>query len=232
MLKEAIILAGGLGTRLKGVVDDMPKPMARIGKKPFLTYLFTYLKKYGINKVVLAVGYKHEAIKNYYGKQYKGIAIKYAIETEPLGTGGAIANALKHIKHHEVFLLNGDSFFDVNLEGLFTHHELLGADLTLSLKEMTNFNRYGTVELEDSQIINFHEKKELERGFINGGVYILHKKIFSDSQLPTKFSFETDIMEAKVNDYNFQAFKSDGYFIDIGIPEDYKKAQLELPKLV
>jgi len=231
MLKEAIILAGGLGTRLQGVIKDIPKPMAPIGKKPFLTYLFKYLKYYNIDRVILSVGYKHEVIKKYYGNHYKGIDIEYAVENEPLGTGGGIANALKLTKNNEVFLLNGDTYFGVNLEALFTHHELLCADLTLSLKEMNDFDRYGTVDLDQSKVIAFREKTKLSSGLINGGVYILNKRIFNDRQLPKIFSFEKDIMEAAISDYNIQAFRSDGYFIDIGIPEDYEKAQIELPKI-
>jgi D-glycero-alpha-D-manno-heptose 1-phosphate guanylyltransferase len=229
MINEAIILAGGLGTRLKGVIKDIPKPMAPIAGKPFLHYVFQYLTRFPIKKVILAVGYKYEAIEAVFGTSYLGIDIEYAIETEPLGTGGAIANALQHTTHDDVFLLNGDTFFDVDLNALYAHHQLSGSRLTLSLKPMKNFNRYGTVVLKGTQITAFNEKMPVAKGLINGGVYILNRALFSNPNLPAKFSFEKDIMEQGVLQFDMQAYFSDGYFIDIGIPEDYEKAQKELP---
>jgi D-glycero-alpha-D-manno-heptose 1-phosphate guanylyltransferase len=128
--------------------------------------------------------------------------------------------------------LNGDTYFDVDLYALNAHHKLSGAELTLSLKEMHDFNRYGTVDLKESRISSFIEKRSLSKGLINGGVYILNKTLFSDTTLPTKFSFEKDIMEALVTQNNMQGFIAKGYFIDIGIPDDYKKAQIELPNKI
>ncbi len=229
MINEAIILAGGLGTRLKGVINDIPKPMAPINGRPFLEYVFRYLNRFPIEKVILAVGYKHEEIELVFGNEFHGISLEYAIETEPLGTGGAIANALKMATGDGIFLLNGDTFFDVNLEALYTHHQLSGSQLTLSLKPMQNFDRYGTVELKGTQIVAFNEKKPVKKGLINGGVYVLNKGLLSNSRLPTKFSFEKEIMEQGVMQFDMQAYFSDGYFIDIGIPEDYQRAQQELP---
>ena len=152
MLNEAIILAGGLGTRLKDVISDIPKPMAPIGQVPFLVFLFQYLKKYEIKKVILAVGYQHKVIEGYFGHVFKKIEIEYAVENEPLGTGGGIANALQKISGKEAFLLNGDTFFNVDLIRLYHHHKLTEADLTLSLKKKVNLERYGTVTLKDSRI--------------------------------------------------------------------------------
>lgn len=231
MIKEAIILAGGLGTRLSGVVSDVPKPMAPVGGKPFLSYLLDYLLQFSIERVVLAVGHKYEVIEAHFGKEYNGLQLFYTIENEPLGTGGGIANALKLIEGTEFFLLNGDTFYDVDLEALDTHHELSGADITLSLKAMENFDRYGSVEIKGSRILAFNEKKALEEGYINGGVYVVNKAVIEELELPKKFSFEKDVLDAKVSALNMQAYHCDGYFIDIGIPEDYEKAQMELPRL-
>jgi D-glycero-alpha-D-manno-heptose 1-phosphate guanylyltransferase len=229
MISEAIILAGGLGTRLKGVIKDIPKPMAPIAGKPFLHYVFQYLTRYHIKKVILAVGYKYEAIENEFGKSYLGISIEYAIENEPLGTGGAIANALRFTKNDDVFLLNGDTYFDVDLYALYAHHKLSGSQLTLSLKPMQNFDRYGTVELKGTQITAFNEKMQVAKGLVNGGVYALNRGLLSNPRLPKKFSFEKDIMEHYVLQFDMQAYFSDGYFIDIGVPDDYELAQNELP---
>ncbi len=231
MIKEAIILAGGLGTRLKGVINDIPKPMAPIGEKPFLTYLLDYLVGYGIQKVILAVGYKYEAIQNYYKSSFKGMKLEYAVEDEPMGTGGGIANALKFVSQPNVLLLNGDTFFQVNLEELCKHHESSNAAMTLSLKEMHDFDRYGTVLLDGSRVISFQEKTRVHKGLINGGVYIFNTAIFNHPKLTGKFSFEKDVLEASVNKINMQGYCSDSYFIDIGVPEDYQKAQQELPEL-
>lgn len=232
MTNEAIILAGGLGTRLKGVINDIPKPMAPVGELPFLEYLFKYVSKYQIRRIILAVGYKHEVIEQYFGNEYNGIELVYAIENEPLGTGGAIANALKYCKSETVFLLNGDSYFNVDLNKLHKQHEQSQADLTLSIKQMQNFNRYGTVEFKETKITAFKEKQPTNIGYINGGVYALNKALLLENKLPQKFSFEQDIMEAFVTEKNYQTIISDGYFIDIGIPEDYERAQIELPDLL
>lgn len=232
MIKEAIILAGGLGTRLKGVISDIPKPMAPIKSTPFIQYLFDYLINADITHAVLAVGYKYEVIKNYFGSAYKNLEISYAVEHEPLGTGGGIANAVSKIKGDNCLLLNGDTYFNVNLKELSLFHESGNSKLTLSLKEMENFDRYGTVDFnQQKRIVGFAEKKPVEKGYINGGVYALNKSIFNSYQPGNKFSFEKDIMEAKINSIEMYAFESKGYFIDIGIPEDYKRAQSEIPDL-
>ncbi|PKP11792.1 MAG: D-glycero-D-manno-heptose 1-phosphate guanosyltransferase [Bacteroidetes bacterium HGW-Bacteroidetes-4] len=232
MTDEVIILAGGLGTRLKEAVKDVPKPMAPIGNLPFLAYLFLYLKKFPINRVVLAVGHKHESISDYFRNKYQGMEIDYAIEKEPLGTGGAIVNALKLTKNNTAFLLNGDTFFKVDLLQLFQHHQKSKAQLTLALKPMQQFNRYGTVETSDSRIIKFNEKKPVNKGLINGGVYVIEKQSFELLNLPVKFSFEKEILEKETLQWNMQALICEGYFIDIGIPDDFKKAQQELPNQI
>ncbi len=111
MIREAIILAGGFGKRLKAVVNDVPKPMAIINKRPFLEYLLSYLDFWGVNHLVLSVGYQKQMIMNHFGKSFKGIDIDYAVEDEPLGTGGAVKNAMTFIKGNHTFVLNGDTFF-------------------------------------------------------------------------------------------------------------------------
>lgn len=228
MIKEAIILAGGLGTRLKGVVSDIPKPMAPINGIPFLKYLLEDVCQYGIKRIILAVGYKWEVIQEYFGDEFMGMEIIYAIEHEPLGTGGGIKNAMQHLNHSDFFLLNGDTFFKVNLRDLETHYSTNQSDLCLSLKAMTNFDRYGTVTLKGNQIIAFQEKKQMAEGLINGGVYVLNTKIFDLAKDRKKFSFEMDIMEYGLEQYKVHGFISDSYFIDIGIPEDYLQAQLDI----
>lgn len=230
-INECIILVGGQGTRLKSVVQNIPKPMADINGKPFLEYLLHYLNTQGCNHVVLSVGYKHEIIADYFGNQYFNIKLDYAVEEEPLGTGGGIKNSLQLITQDDFFLLNGDSFFDVNLAQLSDFHFFKQSAITLSVKEMHNVDRYGTLTIKDNKILSFNEKQPIEKGFINAGVYVVSKQVFKDISMQ-KFSFEKDILEANISKLPFYAFESDGYFIDIGIPEDYKKAQTDFKEKI
>ncbi len=213
---QAIILCGGLGTRLKSIIKDIPKPMVPINDKPFLEFIFEYLKKQGIKEVILAVSYKYEVIQEYFKDEFLGIKIKYSIEKEPLGTGGAIKEALKFIKN-EAYVLNGDTIFDIDLKKLILNN----SKICLALKQMNDFDRYGTVELDSKNYIKLFKEKEFKKqGLINGGIYFLNKDIFNDFTLQEKFSFEEFLQE------NYEKLKAkahifDNYFIDIGVPGDY-----------
>lgn len=229
---QAIVLAGGFGTRLSSVISNVPKPMAPIQEKPFLEYLLAYLCRQRINKVILAVGYKYQMIQDYFGEQYENMLIKYSIEEEPLGTGGAVKKAFEMISENQVFIINGDTFFDVNLNQLLNNHLHTNADLTLSIKPMKNCERYGTVLLDKNRITGFEEKKHRIYGNINGGIYVSSKDLFKKVNMPQKFSFEKDLMEKHIDFLQLRGYLSDTYFIDIGIPEDYYKAQKELPTLI
>lgn len=223
MINEAIILAGGMGTRLKSMVSDIPKPMAEVAGKPFLEYLLNKLSDSGIVRVILAVGYKYEVIKEYFGEFYNGMELVYSIEDEPLGTGGAIAQALSLATKKHLFLLNGDSYHDVDLKALSQFHEHNGFQLTFALKPMTNFDRYGVVVVEGDKVTAFKEKGYYSNGLINGGVYALSANLLK-SIADKRFSFETDFIDKEFKNIGFGGCISDTYFIDIGIPEDYIKA--------
>ncbi|EAO7337497.1 D-glycero-D-manno-heptose 1-phosphate guanosyltransferase [Campylobacter jejuni] len=214
---QAIILCGGLGTRLKSVIKNIPKPMAPINDKPFLEFIFEYLKKQGIKEVILAVSYKYEVIKEYFKDEFLGIKIKYSIEKEPLGTGGAIKEALKFIQN-QVYVLNGDTFFDIDLSKL----KLNGSKICLALKQINDFDRYGTVNVDGlGLVISFEEKVFKKQGLINGGIYLLDKDIFKDFALQEKFSFE-EFLQENYRNLKARAEIFDNYFIDIGVPEDYR----------
>ena len=229
--KEAIILAGGLGTRLKSVVKDVPKSMANINGKPFLEYLLNYLKFYNIEHVILAVGYKSNIIREYFGNKFKNIFITYSEEKELLGTGGAIKQALEFTNSKNILILNGDTFFDIDLEKFYRFHKIKNSDLTLALKEMKDFERYGVIEINDDyRITAFLEKKYRNKGLINGGIYLLNKGFFKSLNLSKKFSFEKDFMEKYYKDFQFYGIPFSSYFIDIGIPEDYEKAKRDFKK--
>ncbi|OAG27021.1 nucleotidyltransferase family protein [Thermodesulfatator autotrophicus] len=231
MVKEAIVLAGGLGTRLRKVVKDVPKPMADINGKPFLEYLLTFLAKQGIEKVILSVGYKYEVIKGYFGKSFLGIELVYSVECKPLGTGGGIRKSLSYIDSENVFIMNGDTLFEVALNKLFLFHKEKKSLLSVALKPMKQFDRYGVVKLdENKRIIGFEEKRYYESGLINGGIYLLNKNFFMSFDLKEKFSFEKDFLEKYYTIYDFYGLEFNKYFIDIGIPEDYERAKEDFKK--
>ncbi len=225
----AIILAGGLGTRLRDSVSDLPKPMAPIEDKPFLNYVLDYLIAQGVSEVILATGYMHEAIEKYYGESYRSISIQYSVEESPMGTGGAINKALDLIDD-QAFVINGDTFFQPNLSQLLEFHNAKNANLTLALKLMHDSDRYGAVTIDkNGRIIQFQEKAFREECIINAGIYVVNKSLTDDYTADQKFSWEQDIMEAKVNTEDFYGLTFEWPFIDIGIPEDYEKAQRLLP---
>jgi len=227
--KEAIILAGGLGTRLRTAVPDLPKCMAPVNGQPFLSYVIEHLLEQGVQQFILALGYKSEAFENFLSTKLSTGTYQLSIEDEPLGTGGAIRKACSLTEGKTVIALNGDTLFRINLKKLISFHHMCGANCTLSLKPMKNFNRYGVVELnKDYSIKSFHEKKQYQEGLINGGVYALHAQKFLAEELPVKFSFEKDYLETFYQSRRMFGVVQDEYFIDIGIPEDYERAKREL----
>jgi D-glycero-alpha-D-manno-heptose 1-phosphate guanylyltransferase len=228
LLTEAIILAGGFGTRLQSVVSNVPKPMAPINNVPFLNYIFDYLKFFKIEHVVLSTGYLSEKISEYYKEEFIGIKISYTKEETPLGTGGGIRLAMEKCTTKNILVLNGDSFFDVDLQAYYPLHAQFNSDCTLALRKVSNAARYGTIKLSDTaSITEFKEKDGVEQeGLINGGVYILNRELFLSKTKPDiAFSIEKDFFENRINELHIFGFEYDDYFIDIGIPEDYKKAQ-------
>ncbi|MCK9160313.1 MAG: nucleotidyltransferase family protein [Bacteroidaceae bacterium] len=225
MKKEAVILAGGLGTRLRSVVADVPKCMASVAGKPFLYYLLDFLSQAGFEHVILSLGYKHEYIENWLKSYSSPMMISSVVETSPLGTGGGIRLALSKAREENVFILNGDTFLNVDYDGMLALHGKTHAKATLALKEMHNFDRYGAVEIdiESNRIIQFKEKKFCKSGLINGGTYLTHKDVLRS--YPEKFSLEKDFFEEIISNSILTGYISRGYFIDIGIPDDYNKAQ-------
>ncbi len=228
MLNTAIILAGGMGTRLKTIISDLPKPMAPIMNVPFLTYQLNYLKHFGIKKVIFSVGYLSEKIIAHYNQSFENISIEYSIEKNPLGTGGGIRMAMSNLNEDLVLILNGDSFFDLDLEQFYNLHLEQKSEFSLALRYVNNSERYGNIEFNSSnQITSFIEKNQLNQsGYINAGVYILSKKLYLQNTKPNiNFSIEKDFFEKQLNQLIIKGFEFKDYFIDIGIPEDYLKAQ-------
>jgi D-glycero-alpha-D-manno-heptose 1-phosphate guanylyltransferase len=235
MISEAIILAGGMGTRLKATVPDVPKCMAPVRGKPFLSYLIDYYTQQGITKFIFSLGYLHDQVEEFLEKKFEGSSSQYVVslEKEPLGTGGAIMKACKIANSRHVLIVNGDTFFAVDVNAMCDFHLKHAADCTVALKPMTDSDRYGVVELDELQrISSFKEKKWYANSLINGGVYALYREIFITEIHPVKFSFETEYLERLYAKRQIFGFIQDKYFIDIGIPEDYYRAQEELPKNV
>ena len=234
---EVIILAGGLGTRLRSEVKDVPKCMAPVAGKPFLWYLLTDLKKYKeVTRVILSVGYLREVIFEWIPTVQDDFpfSFDYAIEEEPLGTGGGIRLAMEKVTEEEAIILNGDTYFAVDLNELVAAHKNQPeVKLTIALKPMKDFERYGTVTTaEDGRVLKFNEKQPCKEGEINGGVYVLSKDDSIFDGQPKKFSFETAVMQEKCGETGcLFGVVQNGYFIDIGIPEDYKRANIFFPSV-
>lgn len=221
---EVIVLAGGLGTRLRSVVNDIPKCMAPIGGRPFLGYLLDWLQMYPVKHVVFSIGYLGEQVKEYVEAGKWSFTYDFAIETQPLGTGGGIRLALTYCKEEVVHVVNGDTFFPINLADMPS-----SAPITVALKPMRQFSRYGAVELEGTRIKAFREKQYCEEGLINGGIYAIRPADISLDILPQRFSFESEVLEPGAAIGAINGWETDSYFIDIGIPEDYSRAGEELP---
>jgi D-glycero-alpha-D-manno-heptose 1-phosphate guanylyltransferase len=226
---NAIILAGGLGTRLQSVVTGLPKPLAPVAGKPFLSYLLSYLRRWGVDRFILSVGYKAETIENAFGEAFAGAPIVYAREQEPLGTGGALRYSLTLGRENSVLVCNGDTFFAADPIALAKLHQKRHADVTIALKPLCGSERYGRIELgTDGQVLRFVEKGRLTEGLINGGMYIVRRDLLQAADAPAKFSFEA-YLEANASSLSVYGCAFDSYFIDIGVPEDYARAARELP---
>jgi len=231
MIKEAVVLAGGFGTRLRSVISDLPKPLAPVNGHPFLHYVLQHLKKHGLQHVVLSVGYMHEKIQEHFGDEYLGMKVSYAIEHEALGTGGGIRLGMEMCTDAHVLAMNGDTFYEVPLSDMFEKHMGGSADATLAMRKVEDGSRYGTLQLDGTRITAFREKSPEHSGpqLINGGVYAMRRKSFMGITQPKEnFSIEYDYFGRYASKMLLQGYNCDAYFIDIGIPEDYARAQKEL----
>lgn len=229
-IDTAVILAGGLGARLRATVSDVPKPMAPINGHPFLEHQINFWLKQGFKRFILSVGYKHELISSYFGSQYREAKIDYVIEESPMGTGGGLLLSLKHLSNTKPFLLlNGDTFFDVQIAGLLKCHLSRGAAVTFSLFQTLEKERYMGMQLsDDGRILSLGDKKIQTDVLANGGVYIVDPIAFHGFPAPIKeaVSLESDIFPNLLNsEAGMWGHQSNGLFIDIGVPEDYFRAQ-------
>jgi D-glycero-alpha-D-manno-heptose 1-phosphate guanylyltransferase len=220
---QAVVLAGGLGTRLRSVVSDVPKPMALINGVPFLSILLRYLKSQGVTEIILSVGYKSERILDYFQNEFHGMPIEYSVEPDALGTGGAIRKALLQSTQRDVLVVNGDTFVEFSLEeALKLRYE--SENPIIFVRKVSDVSRYGAIFVQNNKVQSFAEKASSGPGFINAGVYLLPTNLFDDHRLLEKFSFE-EFLTADVPKRQYLVLETSGEFIDIGTPDDYSRAQ-------
>lgn len=223
---DAIVLAGGFGTRLKECVSDRPKPMALIQKTPFLDILINQLRSFRkIKKIVLAIGYMAEFIQDYYKNQAD---IDFSIEEKPLGTGGAIKLAIKKTTSSDVLVVNGDSYIDFSFDELKRIHSLKQSDATLVYSEIDDPSQFGLLKIEENsqKILSFNEKsKTFDRSYINAGIYLIKKDLFEGLDLKEAFSIEKEAFPILVKKKKIYGHLSQTKLLDIGTKESYLRAQ-------
>ncbi len=228
---KALVLAGGLGTRLRERVPDLPKPMAPVAGRPFLEYILDRLIIGGVSEIILSIGYRADLIISHFNHIYNNIKISYAIEPEPLGTGGAIVNALIDQNIENLLIVNGDTLVNIDYSNLIQWYMTKPDSFAIVLKEIDDIERYGSISIKNGIITGFQEKGRKGSGLINAGVYLISTSIFNKFALSNQFSFEKDFLQRYLTQLYPRAYLTDSFFIDIGIPIDYERAQIELPLL-
>ncbi len=225
---EAIVLAGGLGTRLASRLEGIPKAMAPVAGRPFLEILLKQTERAGCTRILLSVGHLRGVIQDYFGPAFRGLTLEYVVEDAPLGTGGAIRKALEQANERAVLVLNGDTFLDADYAAMFEFHQAEGSALTIAVTQQADVARYGRVRIEEKRIVGFEEKGRPGPGYINAGAYVVEREIAWPAALGERFSFERDFLMPETSRLRPAAFEVEGFFLDIGVPEDLDRAQNEL----
>ena len=229
-MMEAIVLAGGFGTRLREVVPDLPKPMAPVAGRPFLDILLTALARKGFSRVILSLGFMSDKVQEYFGEQFAGMELVYEVEDTPLGTGGAVRQALTRCLEDHVFVFNGDTYLDLEVADVEAHWQKHHNPIIVARKVLDTA-RYGRLHTINGRVIGFLEKGMFGPGLINAGCYVLPVAILDEFALRQAFSLEVDFLAKTVVTQHVNLFVTDGHFIDIGVPEDYMRAQSELAEI-
>lgn len=224
---EAIVLAGGFGTRLRAIVPDLPKPMAPVAGKPFLEIVLRSLAANGFSRVVLSLGYKADEISKHFGEQFSGMALDYVVEDSPLGTGGAVRLAMSRCTQDHVYIFNGDTFLELDVSALESLWERMRNPIIVA-RQVQDAARYGRLLLQDGSVVGFAEKGMAGEGLINAGCYVFSSNQLDRFELYEPFSLESDFLAHAVTEIHVDVFVTNGHFIDIGVPEDYLRAQTEL----
>ncbi len=221
---EAIVLAGGTGTRLRSVVSDLPKPMASVAGRPFLELLLRSLSAKGFARVILSTGYMAEKISGHFGRCFAGIELDYSVETEQLGTGGAVSLAARLVRENHFFVFNGDTFLDLDAHAVDTMWQRIREPVIVA-REVEDTARFGRLDTDQGRVVRFAEKGQAGPGLINAGCYVFQADQFSDVELGTRFSLEIDYLAPLVERTAVSLHVANGLFIDIGVPSDYERAQ-------
>ena len=221
---EVIILAGGFGTRLKKELPNLTKPMAPIAGQPFLEILLKSLSNKGFQRIILSLGYMSEKIVNYFGDNFLGMDLIYVIENKPLGTGGAIRKSFEKCNDDYVLVINGDTFIDIDIQGIEKQWHKNNVPIIVACS-VSDTSRYGRLEVNGRHVTGFSEKKMSGQGLINAGCYLLPINLLEQYSEEKNFSFEIDFLYDAVSKYRFDCFLSQSVFIDIGVPEDFERAQ-------
>ena len=226
---DALILAGGFGTRLAAVVPDLPKPMAPVCGRPFLELLLGALRSKGLRRAVLSLGYRAEIIVRHFGSRFGDLELDYEIEDQPLGTGGAMRRGLGRCQGPAALVVNGDTLLDLDLQALWARWAEVQRPLLVAC-EVPDTSRYGRLDIDQGRLMGFTEKGQAGPGWINSGHYVLPVGWLEGRGLPAAFSFESDLLLPKLPELDVALFHCTGSFIDIGVPEDYQRAQTELAR--
>ena len=229
-MKEAIILAGGFGTRLREVLPNLPKCLAPIQGRPILGLIIDFLIASGVDRIIFSLYYKSDHVISYLNENFSYLDYDFVVDDAPLGTGGALRHAFALTNVEDVLVLNGDTIFKIDITDLYNFHNEVQAHFTIALKNLLNPDRYGTVSLDQSgRIYSFKEKNStLIEGLINGGIYLVNKVAFRGIGLAGPFSLENDYFGVETENKRVFGRIYQEYFIDIGVPKDYHKANLEL----
>lgn len=224
---EVIILAGGRGTRLRSVVAEVPKPLAQVAGKPFLTYLLNFYAGVGFRRAILSTGYMAEAISDFVGARWRGMDVVCAVEPEPLGTGGAVKHAASYLHGDTAFVANGDTWLRFSPDELREQTIATDGWLGMALAHVPDVARYGSVRLEEGKVAGFEEKGRAGPGWINGGIYYLTSMALERMPSQDAFSFEVELLRPMAEAGRVAGYDRTREFIDIGVPEDYFKAQAQ-----
>jgi D-glycero-alpha-D-manno-heptose 1-phosphate guanylyltransferase len=225
---EAIVLAGGFGTRLRQLVPDVPKPMAPISGRPFLEIFLSMLSRKGFRRVILSLGFMSNTISSYFGQHFAGIDLIYVVEDQPLGTGGGVRLAMEWVRADHVFVFNGDTFLDLEVDSVERQWAAHQRPLIVG-REVPDASRFGRLLVDDVDMVaGFAEKGVSGAGLVNAGCYVLRRGQLDAFPLGTAFSIESDYLVKAVVAEQFDVFVTQGQFIDIGVPDDYLRAQVEL----
>lgn len=225
---EAIILAGGLGTRLGELTSHTPKPMLQVNGRPFVSYVMDYLIESEVNCIVFAVSYLSNQFIDFFGESYKGVPIRFSIEKEPLGTGGAIKNAAEMCQGNTVLVVNGDTFCFLDIRKMHEEHQQKHTAISIGISRVDDTYRYGSVISDQNGFVaSFTEKGSASGpGHINCGTYLINKDVLKFGNFPACFSFEKDILEGREGlQLKINTFPTSADFLDIGVPSDFERSK-------